>query len=80
MLKYRIKPNFSKDSIRPPLVIIFAFLKKITMTGSSHFLSPNGQGYKHAALIWDHLQTTLHANIFNPIGLITGYLISKCSK
>ena len=28
---------------QPTLVIVFAFLKKITMTGSSHFLSPNGQ-------------------------------------
>ena len=24
--------------------LFFAFLKKITTTGSSHFLSPNGQG------------------------------------
>ena len=28
-LKYGIKPNFSKDWIKPPLVIFFAFLKKI---------------------------------------------------
>ena len=40
-LKYEIKPNFAKGRIRPPLVIFSAFLK----TGSSHFLSPNGQGY-----------------------------------
>ena len=39
-LKYRIKPNFSKDRIRPPHVFFSAFLKKITTTGSSHFLSP----------------------------------------
>ena len=45
-LKYRIKPNFSKDRIRPPHVFFSAFLKKITTTGSSHFLSPNGQGLK----------------------------------
>ena len=44
--KYKIKPNFSKDKIRPPLAIFSAFLKKITMTKSSHFLSPNGQGYQ----------------------------------
>ena len=43
-LKYKIKPNFSKDIIRPPLAIFSAFLKKITTTKSSHFLSPNGQG------------------------------------
>ena len=43
-LKYGIKPNFSKDRIRPPLVNFSAFLKKNTTTGSSHFLSPNGQG------------------------------------
>ena len=29
---------------QPTLVFFFAFLKKITTTGSSHFLSPNGQG------------------------------------
>ena len=28
----QIKPNFSKDIIRPPLVIFSAFLKKITTT------------------------------------------------
>ena len=32
---------------QPTLIIFLAFLKKITTTGSSHFLSPNGQGYKH---------------------------------
>ena len=26
-------------------IFFFAFLKKITMTGSSHFLRPNGQGF-----------------------------------
>ena len=30
---------------QPRLVIFFAFLKKITTTGSSHFPSPNGQGF-----------------------------------
>ena len=30
---------------QPTLVFFFAFLKKNTTTGSSHFLSPNGQGY-----------------------------------
>ena len=30
---------------QPTLVNFFAFLKKITTTGSSHFLSPNGQGF-----------------------------------
>ena len=39
-LKYNIKPNFSKDIIN-----FFAFLKKNTMTKSSHFLSQNGQGF-----------------------------------
>ena len=39
-----INPNFSKDRINLPLVIYSAFLKKYTRTGSSHFLSPNGQG------------------------------------
>ena len=46
-LKYKIKPNFSKDRIRPPLVINSAFLKKNTTTKSSaNFLSPdsNRQG------------------------------------
>ena len=41
-LKYKIKPNFSKDITRPPLVIFFVLLKKFTIT--SHFPSPNGQG------------------------------------
>ena len=39
---------FSKDRIRPPLVVCSAFLKKIATTKSSaNFLSPdsNGQGY-----------------------------------
>ena len=43
-LEYEIKPNFSKDRIRPPLVFFSAFFKEITTNGSSHFLSPNGQG------------------------------------
>ena len=46
-LKYGIEPNVSKDRIRLPLAIIFAYLKKITTIGSSaNFLSPepNGQG------------------------------------
>ena len=43
-LEYEIKPNFSKDRIRPPVVFFSAFLKKITPTRSSHFLSPTGQG------------------------------------
>ena len=30
---------------QPTLVNFFAFLKKMTTTGSSHFLSPNGQGF-----------------------------------
>ena len=30
---------------QPTLVIFLTFLKKITTTGSRHFLSPNGQGY-----------------------------------
>ena len=30
---------------QPTLVIFLTFLKKITTTGSSHFLSPNGQGF-----------------------------------
>ena len=30
--------------MKPTLAIFLAFLKKITTTGSSHFLSPNGQG------------------------------------
>jgi hypothetical protein len=29
---------------QPTLIIFFAFLKKNTTTGLSHFLSPNGQG------------------------------------
>ena len=46
MLKYWIKPNFPNGRITPTLVIFFfAFLKKITTTGSSLFLSPNGQGF-----------------------------------
>ena len=44
-LKYEIKPNFAKDRIKPPLVIFSEFLKKNTTTGSSLFLSPNGQGF-----------------------------------
>ena len=30
---------------QPTLIIFFAFLEKNTTTGSSHFLSSNGQGY-----------------------------------
>ena len=41
-VKYRIKTNFSKYKIRPPLVFFTVFLKKITMTRSSPEL--NGQG------------------------------------
>ena len=33
------------------LIIFFAFLKKVTTTGSSHFLSPNGQGYYLMSLL-----------------------------
>ena len=48
-LKYRIKPKFSNDRIRQSLVFFFLhFWKKITTTGSSHSLSPNGQGYNCA--------------------------------
>ena len=46
-LEYKIKPIFSKDRIKPPLVVFSAFLKKITTTKSTaNFLSPdsNGQG------------------------------------
>ena len=31
-LKYKIKPNYSKDVIRPRLAIFSVFLKKITTT------------------------------------------------
>ena len=30
---------------QPTLANFFAFFEKITTTGSSHFISPNGQGY-----------------------------------
>ena len=44
-LENDIKPNFSKIRIIPPLSIFSAFLKKNTMTKTSHFLSPNGQAF-----------------------------------
>jgi hypothetical protein len=34
-LEFEIKPNFSKDKIRPPLVIVFAFLKEMTKSSYS---------------------------------------------
>ena len=36
--------NFSKDT---PLMIFSAFLKKYTMTGSSHFLQPAEPHFSH---------------------------------
>ena len=47
-LEYKIKPNFSKYKIGPPLVIFFKNAKLITTTKSSaNWLCPeqNGQGY-----------------------------------
>ena len=47
-LKCKIKGNFSKYKIRPPMLIFSAFLKKITTTKSSaNFLNPEpiGQGF-----------------------------------
>ena len=48
LLEYGIKPNFSKDRIRPQLIIFFLHFWKKNMTGSSaNFLrpEPNGKGW-----------------------------------
>ena len=51
-LNYGIKPNVPKDRIRPPLVFFFAFLKKITTTGSSHINMLFFPEVKSSPVIW----------------------------
>ena len=57
------------DWISQHLYFFFAFLKKITMTGSSHFLSPNGQGLCLMS-VW--------SIFFWQIGLNLWYTIERC--
>ena len=45
-----------KFSLDPVVVIFFKNAKKFTTTGSSHFLSPNGQGFT----AWKHEERNRH--------------------